>query len=131
MGFAHLHFKPHSEIFPYPRCFHGFHHVSFFMSKNDVFAHILKVGQSARQANTPLLLHLGCCSKLSASSGCWANQCNLFTNNGHRPALHHQVWIPFHIRNQVRCMARLYQSGSCTLCRLRHLPYSLFRRGHF
>ena len=35
------------------------------MSENDAFDHILGVGQSAGQANAPLLLDLGCCSKSS------------------------------------------------------------------
>ena len=35
------------------------------MSEHDVFAHILKTGQRAGQANAPLLLDIGCCSKLS------------------------------------------------------------------
>ena len=97
-------------------------------SQNCISATWLKVGQSAAQANAPLLLDLGCCSKLSAS--CWANQCNLFANSGHGPALHRPVWIPLHLRNRVRCMARLYRSGSRTLRRPRHLPHPLFRRGH-
>ena len=33
------------------------------MSENDMFIHVLKVGQSDGQANAPLLPDLGCCKK--------------------------------------------------------------------
>lgn len=45
-------------------CIRGFRYVYLSMSEHDAFLHVLKAGESAGQANAPLFLDIGCCSKL-------------------------------------------------------------------